>query len=126
MADEQHPCMSGQYYPHSDCGSFYICVNRVLIPQECGPDLQWSQDQLSCDRKANVRCVSNERYLRLVKKTKALLDDPCEGDTHVSYPGNCNQFLLCLHGHLYGGDCGPGLHWRYVQSYNICFYSIFC
>lgn len=87
----------------------------MLIPQECGPDLQWSQSQLSCDRKANVRCVSTERYLRLVKKTKAALDDPCEGDTHVPYPGNCNQFLLCLHGHLYGGECGAGLHWRCVN-----------
>lgn len=104
-------CMSGEYYPHSDCGSFYICVNGMLIPQDCGPDLQWSQSELSCDRKENVRCVSTERYLRLVQKSKALLDDPCEGDTHVPYPGNCNQFLLCLHGHLNAGDCAPGLHW---------------
>ncbi len=111
MSDSER-CTPGEYYPHSDCGSFYICVNGMLIPQECGPDLQWSQSELTCDRKANVRCVSNERYLRLVKKTQAALDDPCEGDTHVPYPGNCNQFLLCLHGHLYTGNCAPGLAWK--------------
>lgn len=54
MSDSE-TCMSGEYYPHSDCGSFYICVNGMLIPQECGPDLQWNQNELTCDHKSNVR-----------------------------------------------------------------------
>lgn len=81
----------------------------MQIPQECGPELQWNQNELGCDRKENVRCVSTERYLRLVKKTKASLDDPCEGDTHVPYPGK-NDILL--HKVFFASNVNAKCHFR--------------
>lgn len=109
-------CISGQYYPDKkDCGSFYICVNEKLVLYECGPGLQWSQSQLGCDRESEVHCVSTERFLRLTH-SKASLDDPCEGNTHVPYPGDCEKFLLCNHNQLQEGNCAPGLHWNQFQK----------
>lgn len=114
-ASTSKKCESGQYYPHKDCGSFYICVNGKLISQDCGPGLQWSQSQLGCDRESVVRCVSAVRYLQLVQ-SKASLENPCEGSTHVPYPGDCKKYLLCNHGQLQAGDCAPGLHWNQIQK----------
>lgn len=115
-ATPEDKCISGQYYPDKkDCGNFYICVNEKLVLYECGPGLQWSQSQLGCDRETVVRCVSTERYLRLTH-SRASLDDPCEGSTHVPFPGDCEKFLLCNHNQLQEGNCAPGLHWNQVQK----------
>lgn len=77
---------------------------------------------MACDRESNVRCVSTTRYLRLVtkklRKSHLQADDPCDGDTHVPYPGRCGQYLLCLHNHLFAGDCSEGLHWN--NEHKVC------
>lgn len=96
-----------------------------MIPQECGPGLQWSQTIKACDHAKKVRCVSTRRYLRLVsmqnpllRKTDLQMDDPCDGDTHVPYPGRCNGYLRCLFGHLFASDCPPDLHWN--NEFKVC------
>lgn len=119
-------CVNGEYYPDpDDCGSFFICVNNKMISQECGPGLQWSQKDKACDRAKKVRCVSAVRYLRLIsmqnpylRKSQLQLDDPCNGDTHVPYPGRCGGYLRCLFGHLFASDCPPELHWN--NQYKVC------
>lgn len=45
------------------------------------------------------------------------MDDPCEGRDYVPFPGNCQDYLLCLHGTLQAGSCANGLHWN-AQSNN--------
>lgn len=110
-------CQTGDYQPHKDCNLFYICVNNVLIPQHCGPGLQWSQEQKGCNRAEVVRCVSETKYLKLING-KASEDDLCEGNTQYPYPGKCNQYLLCNHGQLMAADCAEGLHWN--QNMKIC------
>lgn len=128
-ATSTEPCRNGEYYPdREDCGSFFICVNKKMVSQECGPGLQWSQEEKACDRESVVRCVTAQRYLRIVsqfsirdpllRKSKLQLDDPCNGDSHVPYPGRCGEYLRCLHGHLFAGDCAPGLHWN--NEFKVC------
>lgn len=110
-------CDNGQYYPNlHDCGSYFICVNRVLVPQDCGPGLQWNQDAEECDYDTKVRCIASSRYIAFAEKAAVSLDDPCEGDSRVPYPGRCDQYLQCLHGNLQSSDCPPGLHWNNLQQ----------
>lgn len=104
-------CNSGEYYPHEDCSSFYICVNNYKLSQRCPAGLQWNKKTNACDYKNNVRCVSTIRYLRLVK-SGATLNNPCNGDTNVPYPGKCNKYLICQWGSLHAADCPPGLNWN--------------
>uniref|UniRef100_A0AAG5DHK2 chitinase n=1 Tax=Anopheles atroparvus TaxID=41427 RepID=A0AAG5DHK2_ANOAO len=109
-------CNSGEYYPHKSCDSFYICVNDKKIAQQCGPGLYWSQEDRNCDWEENVNCVSNEQYFRLLTTFGALKalseDDPCDGNSHVPYPGDCNQYLVCNWGRLEAASCANGLHWN--------------
>ncbi|XP_058056417.1 probable chitinase 10 [Anopheles bellator] len=115
-------CRNGEYYPHKNCDSFYICVNDRKVEQQCGPELYWSQADKNCDWEENVNCVSNEQYFKLLVKysaSKALSeDDPCEGNTHVPYPGDCSQYLVCNWGRLESASCANGLHWN--QQLRIC------
>lgn len=52
------------------------------------------------------------------KISRVQLDDPCEGQDYVPFPGNCQDYLLCLHGSMQAGSCSSGLHWN-AQA-NIC------
>ncbi|XP_050082117.1 probable chitinase 10 [Anopheles aquasalis] len=115
-------CRNGEYYPHRNCDSFYICVNEKKVEQQCGPDLYWSQTDKNCDWEENVNCISNELYFRLLRKSSALKvlseDDPCDGNTHVPFPGDCSQYLVCNWGRLESASCADGLHWN--QQLHIC------
>uniref|UniRef100_A0A182QY58 chitinase n=1 Tax=Anopheles farauti TaxID=69004 RepID=A0A182QY58_9DIPT len=115
-------CTNGEYYPHKSCDSFYICVNDKKVAQQCGPGLYWSQADTSCDWEDNVNCVSNEKYFRLLTTFGALKalseDDPCDGNSHVPFPGDCNQYLVCNWGRLESASCADGLHWN--QQLKIC------
>uniref|UniRef100_A0A182LZU2 Chitinase n=1 Tax=Anopheles culicifacies TaxID=139723 RepID=A0A182LZU2_9DIPT len=116
-------CNNGEYYPHRNCDSFYICVNEKKVAQQCGPGLYWSQEDKSCDWEDNVNCVSNEQYFRLLTTTFGALkllseDDPCDGNSHVPFPGDCNQYLVCNWGRLESASCADGLHWN--QQLKIC------
>lgn len=114
---EKVKCNSGQYYPHNDCSRFYICVNEKLVAQDCGPGLQWSQKMLGCNHEAIVRCVSTDRFIRLIQARIAPADF-CEGGVNMPYPGECEKYLLCNHGQLQIGECGPGLHWN--ERHQLC------
>lgn len=71
------------------------------------------QTALECNIASKVRCLQSSRYLRFVGKlSSAQLDDPCEGREFVSYPGNCENYLRCLHGTLQIASCPDGLHWN--------------
>lgn len=66
-----------------------------------------------------MRCVQSSKYLKFIGKlSRAQLDDPCEGNGYVPYPGRCQDYLLCLYGTLQAGTCANGLHWN-TQA-NIC------
>lgn len=112
-------CTNGEYYPHKSCDSFYICVNEKKIAQQCGPGLFWNEDDKGCDWEDNVNCVSRAQYYKLLTKNSKLAalkvlseDDPCEGLTHVPYPGDCSQYLICNWGRLEAASCAEGLHWN--------------
>lgn len=113
-------CENGSYQPNvDDCESYFICVNHKWIRQDCGYGFQFDQTALECDIASKVRCVPASRYLKFVGKlSRVQLDDPCEGRDYVSYPGNCQDYLLCLHGTMQAGSCASGLHWN-AQA-NIC------
>ncbi|XP_055372239.1 probable chitinase 10 [Condylostylus longicornis] len=120
-------CENGMFYPHKECDSFYVCVNNRRITQQCGPGLQWNIKESSCDLEENVKCVSITLYNKLLRIShpllkssplKALADDPCDGNTFVPYPGDCNQYLICNWNRLEAASCSPGLHWN--QNAQVC------
>lgn len=50
-------CSTGQYYPHKDCTSFYVCVNGHLVAQNCAPGLFYNVGENMCDWRFKVSCV---------------------------------------------------------------------
>lgn len=109
-------CNEGEYYTHRRCNQYYICVNSHLVPNSCGGNLHWDAIRRICDWPENVKCITTRRYLRLVGTFRSNVDDPCNGQELVSYPGNCNQYLFCLWNRLQAGTCAPGLHFNNVQK----------
>lgn len=87
---------------------------KILIPKSINMWLFFpDQTALECNIASKVRCLQSSRYLRFVGKlSSAQLDDPCEGREFVSYPGNCENYLRCLHGTLQIASCPDGLHWN--------------
>jgi chitinase len=115
--DNRVSCVPGQYYPTKKCETFSICVNGVMLEQDCAPGLQWDQEIMTCDWKANVNCVSTKDYFKLFALkyggyTKLNPDDPCNGEDFVPYPGDCTQYLRCVWGKLQGLSCPQDLHWN--------------
>ncbi|XP_037807480.1 probable chitinase 10 [Lucilia sericata] len=104
-------CNEGEYYTHRNCGQYYICVNGVLVPNSCGGNLHWDGVKKICDWPENVKCVTTQKYLRIVQ-SKANPEDPCNGEERVPYPGDCSKYLFCLWNRLQAADCGPGLHFN--------------
>lgn len=104
-------CREGEYYSHRNCGKYYICVNGVLVPSECGGDLHWDAIRKTCDWPNNVQCMTSKKYLRIIQATRSSEEDPCNGEERVSYPGDCSKYLFCLWNRLQAGDCPPGLHY---------------
>ncbi|KMY91489.1 probable chitinase 10 [Drosophila simulans] len=105
-------CTEGDYYPHRNCRKYYICVNKALIPSECGGDLHWDGIKKLCDWPENVQCVTSKKYLKIIKSSSANEEDPCKGEKRVPYPGNCSKYLFCLWNRLQANDCPPGLHYN--------------
>lgn len=55
-------CENGQYYPHEQCNSFYVCVNGQLVSQKCAPGLQWSVSEGMCDWVYKVKCLGRRKF----------------------------------------------------------------
>ncbi|KAI9586702.1 probable chitinase 10 [Glossina fuscipes] len=104
-------CSEGKYYTHRHCSKYYICVNNALVPNSCGGNLHWDAIRKTCDWPENVKCVTTKHYLRLVQ-SKAIPEDPCNGEEIVPYPGDCTKFLFCLWNRFQAGECGPGSHFN--------------
>ncbi|XP_037913621.1 probable chitinase 10 [Hermetia illucens] len=104
-------CISGQFYPHSECDRFHMCINNQLLEQSCGAALAWNTNLNSCDWADNVNCISRSKFLKLIDSRLAP-DDPCEGNEYAPYPGDCTQYLRCLWDRLEAYSCAPGLHWN--------------
>lgn len=86
-------------------------LNNYYKYYECG--ISPTQTALECNIASEVRCIQSSRYLRFLGKlSKAQVDDPCEGRDYVAYPGNCQDYLRCLHGTLQAATCPDGLHWN--------------
>lgn len=117
--DPQSNCETWKYYPHKDCGKFYICINNRLVPQKCGPGLYWDIKTQNCDWASKVPCLPAKLFSN-VYKSAALKEDfgLCEEHTHLPYPGDCNKYLRCLWGRLEIASCAPGLNWN--QERKIC------
>ncbi|KAH8272046.1 hypothetical protein KR026_004304, partial [Drosophila bipectinata] len=105
-------CNEAEYYTHKNCGKYYICVNGVLVPSECGGNLHWDAIRKICDWPKNVQCLTSKKYLKIIQESRANEEDPCNGEERVPYPGDCSKYLFCLWNRLQGADCPPGLHYN--------------
>ena len=124
------PCVNGEYYPHKNCKKYYICNNGKRTVSVCPDGTQFSQKLNSCDHEHNVKCVSKKKYLKLLQRqykksgfyTASLLrageGDPCDGWRFLSYPGDCDSYLECVHETLTVRECPPGLH--FDSQSNMC------
>lgn len=101
------------YANPDDCETFYNCVNNKLVKNYCGPGKHFDETASKCGKASDVRCITASRYLKFIGKLgEVQLDDPCGGLDYASYPGKCDQYLLCLHGTLQAGNCADPLYWN--------------
>ncbi|XP_059612054.1 probable chitinase 10 [Phlebotomus argentipes] len=108
------PCISGQYYPHKDCSMYYICVNGKRVIQSCPPGLQYQYQASSCDWADKVKCMSVREYLKKLGSSLKVLQegDVCADGSYAPYPGDCTQYLRCIHNRYDIMQCADGLHWN--------------
>lgn len=64
----QSTCTNGQYYPHEECNSFYVCVNGQLVSQRCAPGLQWNVDDAMCDWGYKIKCLGRRKHGQMPQK----------------------------------------------------------
>lgn len=64
----QSICQNGQYYPHDECNSFYICVNGQLVSQRCAPGLQWNVEEAMCDWGYKIACSGRKKNGQMPQK----------------------------------------------------------
>lgn len=125
------PCISGQYYPHQECSSFYVCVNGQLVRQQCAPGLQWSIEDKACDWKHRIKCSGRRDLAAMFMREKLgyFVDElrsgegkepyePCDTNSasFASYRGDCTQYLICMWNKYEPFQCAPGLHWNSEQK----------
>ncbi|KAB0794995.1 hypothetical protein PPYR_11834 [Photinus pyralis] len=115
---DMHHCSTGEYFPHEQCSSFYVCVNGHLVTQKCGPGLYWNTESATCDWSYRVRCTK-----KVPQVTQKLVVDPtstnaqqpyspCKASSFAAYPGDCSHYLICLWNKYEVFKCSEGLHWN--------------
>lgn len=88
-------------------------MNGKLVTQNCAPGLHWNQDQKICDWSHNVPCNNNlNKFGNRGDVDLSILNKPCKEGTYANYPGNCNQYLVCLWGTYAVFSCASGLYWN--------------
>lgn len=109
-------CTIGNFYPGSDCEHFKVCVNGHYIENYCGTGLQWNQKASRCDYESNVRCVTDQKLIRLINP-KATNDESCRsGGQLFGDPTDCSVFYICDQGNLFTNNCPSGLHFNSLSS----------
>uniref|UniRef100_A0A1B0D7M5 Chitinase n=1 Tax=Phlebotomus papatasi TaxID=29031 RepID=A0A1B0D7M5_PHLPP len=111
-SDDSQPCISGQYYPHKDCSRYYICVNGKKVTQICPPGLQYQYQASTCDWADKVKCMSVKEYFKRLGYKAVQEGDSCEEGTYAPFPGDCTQYLRCIHNRYDIMTCADGLHWN--------------
>ncbi|XP_051164101.1 probable chitinase 10 [Leptopilina boulardi] len=105
-------CEHGQYYSYpSSCEQFLICVNGDLIPQQCGPGLNWNEEKNMCDWAFMSPC-NNALNKKAPLKIKDLSEKNCSPGSYSSVPGDCQSYRACLWGRHEIFQCAPGLHFN--------------
>ncbi|KAF5303798.1 hypothetical protein FQR65_LT08134 [Abscondita terminalis] len=112
-------CNTGDYFPHEQCGSFYVCVNGNLVTQKCGPGLYWNAESSICDWSYRVKCSAETKNKpqhteKLVKAPEPANkpNDPCKTGSFSAVSGDCTQYLICLWNKYEVFHCSEGLHWN--------------
>ncbi|GLV44511.1 Chitinase 10 [Carabus blaptoides fortunei] len=107
-------CTTGQYYPHAECNQFYVCVNGILVNQKCGPGLQWSVEQNSCDWSFRIKCAGRKGYTKynVITQYKNKPKSPCESGSYSPHAEDCSQYMMCLWGKYETFSCANGLNWN--------------
>lgn len=54
-------CVTGTYHAHPKCEKFFVCVNGMLIGQNCAPGLVWRQDRTQCDFPSAYSCTDRRQ-----------------------------------------------------------------
>lgn len=116
-------CNNGQYYPHEQCSSFYVCVNGELVTQRCAPGLHWNVEDGMCDWKFKVTCLGRKELAQKLPTNQQVKygEKPqpyssCGERVFAPYPGDCTKYLHCLWGKYDVFNCAPGLHWNHVST----------
>ena len=97
-------CVEGEYgHSDSSCASFYQCVNGVKTVQTCYEGLHWNRESETCDWPAEAGCG-------LARDLQGE-EEECREGSLAPAPGDCAQYLLCVHGRLETHSCQRGTAW---------------
>lgn len=82
------PCEHGQYYAEpGSCTHFLICVNGILITQQCGLGLNWNKEKNMCDWAHKNPCNPDDQQNAAITKEK-------EKDVRIPVKTTCKSSRL--------------------------------
>ncbi|XP_043252760.1 probable chitinase 10 [Colletes gigas] len=105
-------CEHGQYYAYpNSCTNFLVCVNGNLVPQQCGPGLNWHNERSMCDWAFKNPCVEKPMKSASIVASGSK-SNACIPGSYTNVPGDCESYRACLWGRHEVFHCAPGLHFN--------------
>ena len=100
-------CVEGEYSSSSSsCASFHQCVNGKKTLKNCHEGLHWNSATNTCDWPEAAGCTDVQSRTSLTRD-----DGACtEGDLDTD-PGNCANYMFCVHGQMEQFSCQSGTVW---------------
>ena len=100
-------CVEGEYSSSSSsCASFHQCVNGKKTLKNCHEGLHWNSATNTCDWPEAAGCTDVQSRTSLTRE-----DGACtEGDLDTD-PGNCANYMFCVHGQMEQFSCQSGTVW---------------
>ena len=106
-AEVEGGCTEGEYSsPLGSCTSFYQCVNGKKTLKNCYEGLHWNADTNTCDWPEAAGCAEAGARTGLTREAGACTEGDLDSD-----PGDCANYLFCVHGNMEQFSCQDGTVW---------------
>lgn len=95
---------NGDAFPHPDsCESYLMCWEGTLYEQTCGLGELFDPRHGWCDEARNVVCLD--------EPVNPICPPAGSNELRFVPSLSCEDFYICINGHLIGHKCRPGQHW---------------
>ncbi|XP_055590560.1 peritrophin-1-like [Uranotaenia lowii] len=95
------------FHPSStNCGQYYICINRNPFLLSCAKGQHWNQEKQFCDNPGAVNCQIKPQFPEC----------PMEGSAFFPHPDKCDLFLFCDEGQISVQKCPYFYEWNAQQK----------